>query len=405
MRRPEGGSLSDLRRTNRNAALRLLRLHGAMTQAELSQQTGLSRASVFNIVRELTEDGAAQVTTTLRNGRRVAQVTLNPDAGIVVGADIGNRHVRVAVADLAHTVLAEERVALPLGHRAEDAITQSVALIRRLVAEAGRDLRQVGCVAVGVPGPILVAAGRLGTPSVLPGWARVAIADAFIQQLGVRAVVDNDANLGALAESAWGRGRGVPDFAYLKVSTGIGAGLVLNGRLYRGSLGTAGEIGHATIEEDGVVCRCGNRGCLETVAAAPALLELLRAAHGDLTLEDLLALSASGDIGARRVIADAGRHIGVAVANLCNLLNPALIVVGGELAAAGDVLLNPMRESMRRRALTVTEPGAEVVTGAFAERTAVLGAVALALQEGDPTAEPGTSADAERTTRGAALAV
>lgn len=383
MRRPGGGSLRELRRTNRDAALRLLRTHGAMTQTELAQLSGLSRASVFNIVRELTEEGVARLTNTTRNGRRVAQVTLNPDAGIVVGIDIGNRHARVAVADLAHEVLAEERIPLPLGHRAEEAIAQSVTLTRRLVKHAGRDMSRLGCVAVGIPGPILAGAGRLGAPSVLPGWAGVEVASAFSERLGVKVVVDNDANLGALAESVWGRGRGVDDFAYLKVSTGIGAGLVLNGRLYRGSVGPAGEIGHTTIEEDGVVCRCGNRGCLETVAAAPALLELLRAAYGDLTLEDLLALSESGDIGCRRVITDAGRHIGVAVANLCNLLNPALIVVGGELAAAGDLLLNAIRDSMARRALAVADGAPAVVTGAFAERTAVLGAVALALQEGD----------------------
>ena len=399
MRRPGGGSLRELRRTNRDAALRLLRTHGAMTQTELSQLSGLSRASVFNIVRELTEDGVARVTNTTRNGRRVAQVTLNPDAGIVVGIDIGNRHARVAVADLAHEVLAEERIPLALGHRAEEAIVQSVALARRLVDQAGRDMSRLDCVAVGIPGPILAGAGRLGAPSVLPGWAGVEVAAAFTELLGVKVVVDNDANLGALAESVWGRGRGVDDFAYLKISTGIGAGLVLNGQLYRGSLGPAGEIGHTTIEEDGVVCRCGNRGCLETVAAAPALLELLRAAYGDITLEDLLALSEAGDIGCRRVITDAGRHIGVAVANLCNLLNPALIVVGGELAAAGDLLLNAIRDSMARRALSVSDSAAAVVTGAFAERTAVLGAVALALQEGH-----GAGDGAAQARSGAAMA-
>ncbi|MGH7687485.1 MAG: ROK family transcriptional regulator [Candidatus Dormibacteria bacterium] len=399
MRRPGGGSLRELRRTNRDAALRLLRTHGAMTQSELSQLSGLSRASVFNIVRELTGDGVARVTNTTRNGRRVAQVTLNPDAGIVVGIDIGNRHARVAVADLAHEVLAEERIPLPLGHPAEEAIRQSVALALRLVEQSGRDMSRLGCVAVGIPGPILVGAGRLGTPSVLPGWAGVDVAASFSERLGVKVVVDNDANLGALAESVWGRARGVDDFAYLKVSTGIGAGLVLNGQLYRGSLGPAGEIGHTTIEEDGVVCRCGNRGCLETVAAAPALLELLRAAYGDLTLEDLLALSEAGDIGCRRVITDAGRHIGVAVANLCNLLNPALIVVGGELAAAGDLLLNAIRDSMSRRALSLSDSSAAVVTGAFAERTAVLGAVALALQEGD-----GAGDGAAQAGSGAAMA-
>jgi predicted NBD/HSP70 family sugar kinase len=160
---------------------------------------------------------------------------------------------------------------------------------------------------------------------------------------------------------------------------------VLNGRLYRGAAGTAGEIGHTTIEEDGPLCRCGNRGCLETVASAPALLALLRSSYGgDLTIEDVLHLSDEGDIGCRRVIADAGRHIGVAVANLCNLLGPELIIVGGELALAGDVLLNPMRESMARRAASVAAAPTRVVTGELVERTAVLGAVALALFESDP---------------------
>jgi predicted NBD/HSP70 family sugar kinase len=179
-------------------------------------------------------------------------------------------------------------------------------------------------------------------------------------------------------------GRGLSDFAYVKVSTGIGAGLVLNGQLYRGAAGTAGEIGHMTIEEDGPMCRCGNRGCLEIIAAAPALLELLRGSHGsDLTLEDVLRLSDAGDIGCRRVIADAGRHIGVALANLWNLLSPQLVIVGGELALAGDVLLSAIRESMTRRAASVTAQATQVVSGVLAERTGVLGAVALALKESD----------------------
>ncbi len=138
---------------------------------------------------------------------------------------------------------------------------------------------------------------------------------------------------------------GFTDFAYIKVSTGIGAGLVLNGNLYRGVAGYAGEIGHTTIEEDGPLCRCGNRGCLEMFAAAPALLELLRRSFpAEFTVTDLLRLSDEGDVGCRRVLTDAGRHIGVALANLCNLLSPQLIIVGGELAASGEVLLSAIRE-------------------------------------------------------------
>jgi len=320
-----------------------------------------------------------------RNGRRASQVTLNPDAGIVAGVDFGNRHMRVAVADLAHEVLAEERVVLPQGHLAADGVRRCAVMVKELVARAGRSVDQLLGMAVGLPGPIVAGAGRLGSATILPGWADVDVAAAFEATLHVPVAVDNDANLGALAESLWGRGRGLRDFAYLKISTGIGAGLVLNGRLYRGSQGTAGEIGHTTIDEDGPVCRCGNRGCLETFAAAPALLDLLRGSYGaEFTLEDLLRLSAGGDIGCRRVIADAGRHIGVAVANLCNLISPRLVIVGGELASAGDLLLNAIRESMARRAVAITAQRTEVVTGALAERTAVLGAVALALHESDP---------------------
>jgi predicted NBD/HSP70 family sugar kinase len=157
---------------------------------------------------------------------------------------------------------------------------------------------------------------------------------------------------------------------------------VLGGQLYRGAAGTAGEIGHTTIDENGPVCRCGNRGCLELFAATPALLELLRTSHtAGLTVRELLALCSMGDPGCLRVIADAGRHIGVALANLCNLISPQLVIVGGELAAAGDALLQPMRDSMARRAVRAAAESVEIVPGHLADRASVLGAVARALHE------------------------
>jgi len=239
--------------------------------------------------------------------------------------------------------------------------------------------------------------GRTTSPAILPGWADVDVKSAFERALGVRTIVDNDANLGALAEGLWGVGRGLSDFAYIKVSTGIGSGLVLNGKLYRGISGTAGEIGHTTIEEDGPLCRCGNRGCLEVFAAAPALLELLRRSYGDdITVEDVLKLSDEGDIGCRRVIADAGRHLGVALANLCNLLSPQMVIVGGELALAGDVLLAAIRESLGRRTVSVPGQAPEVTIGVLSERAGVLGALALALQESEDDAGDGAHQHSER---------
>jgi predicted NBD/HSP70 family sugar kinase len=355
-----------------------------MTQAEISRATGLSHASVSNIVRELVDEGTVSSTVVRRNGRRAFEITLNPSSGLVVGIDFGNRHVRVAVADLAHTVLAERHETLLHGHRAELAIDTASTMLCELMQSATREMKELQVLVAGLPGPLNPHSGRIVSPSILPGWADLDVKSALAARFKLPVVVDNDANLGALAEGLWGRGRGLTDFAYLKVSTGIGAGLVLGGQLYRGAAGTAGEIGHTTIEEDGAVCRCGNRGCLETLAGGPALLDLLRPGYGEkLTIEDVLRMSDAGDIGCRRVITDAGRHIGVAVANLCNLLSPQLIIVGGELALAGDVLLDAMRDSMARRAVTVSAQTTEVVAGVLAARTGVLGAVALALQESD----------------------
>ena len=385
-----GGSLTDLRKANRREALSLLRLRGGLTQAEISRATGLSHAAVSNIVRELIDQGVARAATTSRNGRRATEVTLNPSSGLVGGIDFGNRHVRVALADLTHTVLAEGQHTLPYGHEAAPSVSEAADMFRALVKGAGRELGDVQIVTVGLPGPMDRKTGRTASPAILPGWANFGVKSAFEAALRVPIVVDNDANLGALAEGLWGVGRGCTDFAYIKVSTGIGAGLVLNGKVYRGVAGTAGEIGHTTIEEDGPLCRCGNRGCLETLAAAPALLDLLRRSYGDeLTLEDVLRHSDDGDIGCRRVISDAGRHIGVALANLCNLLSPQMIIVGGELALAGDVLLTAIRDSMGRRAVAVPAQTTEVVAGVLHERASVLGALALALQESDEYAADG----------------
>ncbi len=379
-----GGSLTDLRRANRSKTLTVLRINGALTQAEISRATRLSHASVSNIVHDLVKQGLVTCTAARRNGRRVSEVSLSPSAGLVGGIDFGNRHVRTAVADFAHTVVAEAYHTLPYGHEAASSVRDAAATFADLVAGEGRDVRDVQVLAVGLPGPMDRDRGSTTSAAILPGWADFDVRSAFEDALGVRTVVDNDANLGALAEGFWGAGRGFSDFAYVKVSTGIGAGLVLNGKLYRGVCGTAGEIGHTTIEENGPLCRCGNRGCLEMFAAAPAIVDLVRRSHGTpITVEDVLRLSDEGDVGCRRVITDAGRHIGVALANLCNLLSPQVIVVGGELALAGDMFLSAIRESMGRRAVSVPAQAPEVTLSVLSERAGVLGALALALQESD----------------------
>ncbi|MBB5119136.1 glucokinase-like ROK family protein [Streptomyces eurocidicus] len=376
------GSQSSLHRANLERVVRAVRMAGSLTQAEIARTTGLSAATVSNIVRELKDGGTVEVTPTSAGGRRARSVSLSGDAGVVVGVDFGHTHLRVAIGNLAHRVLAEDAEPLDVDASAAQGLDRAERLVRRLIEEAGIDPAKIVGVGLGVPGPIDVESGTLGSTSILPGWAGTNPRDDLAARLGVPVHVDNDANLGALGELVWGAGRGAADLAYIKVASGVGAGLVINGQIYRGPGGTAGEIGHITLDESGPVCRCGNRGCLETFTAARYVLPLLHSAHGtDLTVARMVQLAQDGDPGCRRVIGDVGRHIGSGVANLCNLLNPRRIVLGGDLAESGELVLGPIRESVSRYAIPSAARQLEVVPGALGGRAEVLGALALVLSE------------------------
>ncbi|WP_328928222.1 ROK family transcriptional regulator [Streptomyces sp. NBC_00190] len=381
------GSQSSLHRANLERVVRAVRLAGSLTQAEIARATGLSAATVSNIVRELKDGGTVEVTDTSAGGRRARSVSLSGDAGIVIGVDFGHTHLRVAVGNLAHQVLAEEAEPLDVDASWVEGFDRAEALVGRLIAGIGVSLDKAIGVGLGVPGPIDVESGTLGSTAILPGWAGINPRQELSQRLGVPVYVDNDANLGALGELVWGSGRGVKDLAYIKVASGVGAGLVINGQIYRGPGGTAGEIGHITLDESGPVCRCGNRGCLETFAAARYVLPLLQGSHGpELTMERVVELARDGDPGCRRVITDVGRHVGSGVASLCNLLNPSRVVLGGSLAEAGELVLAPIRESVGRYAIPSAARQLSVLTGSLGGRAEVLGALALVLSEmGDST--------------------
>lgn len=381
------GSQSSLHRANLERVVRAVRMAGSLTQAEIARTTGLSAATVSNIVRELKDGGTVEVTPTSSGGRRARSVSLSGDAGIVVGVDFGHTHLRVAVGNLAHQVLAEDAEPLDVDASAEQGLQRAEYLVRTLITKAGINPGKIVGVGLGVPGPIDAESGVLGSTAILPGWAGTNPRDDLAARLGVPVHVDNDANLGALGELVWGAGRGATDLAYIKVASGVGAGLVINGKIYRGPGGTAGEIGHITLDESGPVCRCGNRGCLETFTAARYILPLLHSAHGtDLTVPRVVELAREGDPGCRRVISDVGRYIGSGVANLCNLLNPSRVVLGGDLADSGELVLAPIRESVSRYAIPSAARRLEVVPGALGGRSEVLGALALVLSEmGDST--------------------
>jgi predicted NBD/HSP70 family sugar kinase len=253
--------------------------------------------------------------------------------------------------------------------------------VGEVLTEAGVERKSVVGAGIGIPGPVDRARGTVGSASILPGWTGLRIESEMQERLGIPVEIENDANLGALAELTWGAGRECSNFAYIKAATGIGAGLVLDGRLLHGVSGTAGEIGHTTLDESGALCYCGNRGCLETVASGPAIIQLVGRLDGEIpTLARIVELAVAGDLRCRRAVSDAGREIGVAVAGLCNLINPERVIIGGLLSRTGEVLLEPMRESIRRHAVQAAAESLDVRPAVFVERAELLGALALALQ-------------------------
>jgi predicted NBD/HSP70 family sugar kinase len=384
------GSLESLRELNRLRVVDALKAVGTGSRAELARRTGLSRSTVSTLVAELVrqgfvvESGRAGRGRDSQQGRPPTMLTLNPSAGAAVGIDFSHDHVRVAVSDLSRTVLAEGRENVDVDHHAHESIAVAVRLAGELLRAAGPASRRVVGAGVALSAPIDYERGMVHPSAIMPGWVGLDVAREIGDQLGMVVHVDNDANLGALAEVTLGAGRNARDAAYIQISSGIGAGLIVDGRPYRGFGGTAGEIGHLLVDESGPICRCGNRGCLETLASGPALVELMRTSRGrELSLAELIELAVAGDGGAGRAIEDAGRVVGRAVAALCNLFDPEMVVIGGDLAPAGEILLGPVRESIRRYALPAATERLEVVAGVLGERANVLGALALAIAQSE----------------------
>jgi predicted NBD/HSP70 family sugar kinase len=379
-------SSSSQRRANRARVVGALRERGALSRSELVE-IGLSRSTVKSVIDELMDAGTIMEVAGGRDSRNTGRpptlVGLKGSLGVAVGVEIANGVVRATLCNTAQEMLIHDSVPVDDHTPPEATLKTASTLIDHMLGRVDLDRSRVIGVGVAMPGPIQRNTGVNGRATTLKPWVSINPRTTAEQVLALPLIVDNDANLGALAEMTWGAGRGLRDFAYVYTASGIGAGFVLNGSLYLGANGTAGELGHTTIDENGVVCECGGRGCLNTLANADAITQNLWRSHRDrLSIADVIKLAQMGDVGCRRVIADAGRHIGLATANMYNLLDPELIILGGNLAPAGEILLGPLRESMARRAIHAGEVLPPVVAGDLdGDIVVVLGAAAAVLRD------------------------
>jgi predicted NBD/HSP70 family sugar kinase len=361
----------------------LLRDGRPWTRAQLAEATGLARSTITARIDTLMRLGLVAPFGGARStgGRPPALFALNPTAKLVVGVDVGATHARAALTDLNGSILGEIDARLAVADGPEAVLAWVVESVRHLVDASERPIEDLAAIGIGLPGPVEHSTGRPINPPIMPGWDRYDVPAHLQANYPVPVLVDNDVNIMALGERRLHL-REVDDLVLIKVATGIGAGIVSGGVLQRGAQGTAGDLGHVRVPgADDVLCRCGNSGCLEAVAAGPALAAAVRA-HGEVaeTGGDVVELVRSGSQPAISVVRQAGRDIGEVVAMMVNLINPSVVVIGGQVAGAGEHLLAGIRESVYQRSLPLATEHLRIVTSRAGGEAAVLGASALAIE-------------------------
>ena len=386
----------NIKNINKHAALDLIRFTpGGISRVQLSQHMNLSRAAVTQIVNDLIECGViseASIRSTTA-GRPPITLQINPQRGYVAGIDMGATHLSIMIANCAAHVIKEREVPFNIAEGPEICLDKADVLLREVVESAGIQFKDVLAIGAGVPGPILAEAGIVVAPPIMPGWDGFPIRTTLEKRWDCPISLNNDAELGAVGEWAYGSGRSVHNLAYIKVGTGVGAGLLLDGHIYRGATGSAGEIGHLTVDINGIMCTCGNRGCLETIASGRAISRRGQEAvashqqtqlayikpEEELTASDVAMAARRGDLIAQQIITEAAKQLGIAIAGLVNLINPNMVVVGGGVAQIGDFFLEPVRRAVLQRSLPASAQTVRITTALLGRRSISMGAVVQAI--------------------------
>ncbi len=380
------------------SVLQLIRAGTARTRPQLCQAAGLGRSVVTQRVATLLEHGLVEEVglAASTGGRAPRELRLRAEAGVVLVAALGAVTTAVGVADLAGRLLACTHSSGNIAAGPEAVLAAVEGELDRLLADLP-DAGPVYGVGVGLPGPVEFASGRPVSPPIMPGWDGYDVRGALGRRFCAPVWVDNDVNLLALGELRAGRAVGERDVIYVKVGTGIGSGLVSGGALHRGAHGCAGDIGHVAVAEGrGVVCRCGNVGCLEAVAGGAALardgeraaregrsrlLGDVLAARGRLSPLDVTAAARSGDQASLELVSQAGRLIGETLATLVNFFDPSLLLLGGAVAQDGDLMLASIRETVYRRSLPLATRDLRIMLSKPSAEAGLLGASAMVTDE------------------------
>ena len=386
----------NLKHLNKRLILDFIRFTpGGISRAELARRMELTRAAISTIVDNLLDHSLVREMESglATGGRRAILLEMNPQHGYVVGVDIGATHVRLVLADFSAHILDEIEVPCDIRLGPDACLSKVDTHLRELISRADLALSDILAVGIGVPGPVVAEAGMVSAPPIMPGWDNFPIRDFLQSSWDCSVSLNNDAELGALGEWAYGAGRGERHLAFVKVGMGVGSGLLLDGRIYAGATGCAGEIGHITISDNGPLCACGNHGCLSALAGGGAIASKARQAVQDgrrtqlttinpaenISASDVSRAASLGDLVAQQIVTEAGTYLGIAIADLVNLLNPSLVVVGGGVSQMGDLLLEPIRRTVRERSLRPAAQAVRITAAMLGRRSSCMGAVVQAI--------------------------
>ncbi len=387
----------NVRNFNKHAAVDLIRFAGrGLSRAELAHEMGLTRAAVTLIINDLMANDIilTSESRSTASGRPPVILEINPDHGLVAGIDMGAMHLSVALADFSARIMEEIEVPFNIANGPKECLQVADKILRELLQKRGLTPNDLAGVGVGVPGPVITEKGTVMAPPIMPGWDRYPIRTSLEDQWSTAVILNNDAELGALGEWAYGAGRGEKNIAFIKVGSGIGAGLIINKQLYGGTTGSAGEIGHLTVDENGPLCACGNHGCLEAFAGGYAIASqakklvasgkrtlLSEKSPDSITARDVAEAARRGDLAAQEIIKRSGTFIGIAIAGLINLINPSTVIIGGGVAQVGDLMTGSIRQAVRERSLRASEHGVRITTAMLGRRSSLMGALVQAIND------------------------
>lgn len=366
------------------AILQLLRERDSRTRAELVELTGLARSTVTQrleilAANGLVKDAAPRGST---GGRPPVTIAFNPDAGVILAADLGATHARVALTDLNGSILREDGDEILISNGPDAVLNWVEERFDALIYAEGRSLDDVRGIGIGLPGPVEFATGRPTSPPIMPGWDGYSVVDRMKMRFDTPVLVDNDVNIMAIGEH-WSCWRSSPQVLFIKIATGIGCGIISDGYIHRGAEGAAGDIGHIAVPgHEETLCRCGNTGCLEAVAGGMALAECLtESGLAADTARDVVRHVRNGRPEAVAAVRQAGREIGSVLVAAVNILNPAVIVIGGDMAHAGEALLAGIREVIYQRSTPLATRAIRIVRSTLDDRAGVTGAAVMVIEE------------------------